>query len=214
MNKKLVENISIVALIVSNCVPLIGVIFFEWSMFSVVLLFWSETLIIGFFNIFKIIIYNWLSAIFKVPTFIIHFGIFMALHYLFLVVLFANDQSLIPRVIDASLIANIYLVLKPLAWSFVLLFVSHTISFFVNYVGRGEYKNKRKDPFIAPYGRILVMHVSIILGGIVVMFFHQPILGIVILIALKTFVDLAAHAKQHGLKLRPQRNLIESNTGI
>ncbi len=46
--------ISVLFLIAVNMMPLFGVLFFGWSLFSVMFLYWIENGIIGFFNIFKI----------------------------------------------------------------------------------------------------------------------------------------------------------------
>lgn len=37
-------------LVLANFAPLVGVLFFDWSMYQVVLLFWAENLVIGFFS--------------------------------------------------------------------------------------------------------------------------------------------------------------------
>ena len=42
----------------------------------------------------------------------------------------------------------------------------------------------------APYGRIMVLHVTLIAGGFLVMSLHAPVLGALLLIALKLAYDL------------------------
>jgi len=46
-------RISIGSLILSNLIPLIGVLFFGWDVSTILILYWSENVIIGFYNIFK-----------------------------------------------------------------------------------------------------------------------------------------------------------------
>ncbi len=46
--------ISVLFLIAVNTIPFFGVLFFGWSLFSIMFLYWIENGIIGFFNIFKI----------------------------------------------------------------------------------------------------------------------------------------------------------------
>jgi Family of unknown function (DUF6498) len=46
--------ISVPFLVAVNMWPLYGVLFFGWSLFSIIFLYWIENGIIGFFNIFKI----------------------------------------------------------------------------------------------------------------------------------------------------------------
>ncbi|MHC4141925.1 MAG: DUF6498-containing protein, partial [Planctomycetota bacterium] len=41
---------SLVALLLANAVMLVGVVFFGWQIFVIMLLFWSENVIIGFYT--------------------------------------------------------------------------------------------------------------------------------------------------------------------
>jgi hypothetical protein len=45
---------AIVALLVTNAIPLIGVIFWGWSLFAILLLYWIENGIVGAINVLKI----------------------------------------------------------------------------------------------------------------------------------------------------------------
>ena len=48
--------ITVLFLIAVNLIPLFGVLFFGWSLFSIMFLYWIENGIIGFFNILKIVL--------------------------------------------------------------------------------------------------------------------------------------------------------------
>jgi hypothetical protein len=61
----------------------------------------------------------------------------------------------------------------PGAIAFVLLglFISHGISYRLNYIGRGEYlRTSVVRQMAAPYGRLVVLHITIILGGMAIAF--------------------------------------------
>jgi Family of unknown function (DUF6498) len=47
-----------------------------------------------------------------------------------------------------------------------------------------------------PYGRIVVLHLTVLLGGFLVMGLGAPVAAIVLLVALKTAIDLGAHLKE------------------
>jgi len=51
---KFTKNFPLLCLVAANAVPLYGVAFAGWDAFLVVLLYWAENLIIGFYNILKI----------------------------------------------------------------------------------------------------------------------------------------------------------------
>jgi hypothetical protein len=47
---------SVLALIAANIIPLFGVLFLGWSTFAIVVIYWSENVIIGAINVLKMII--------------------------------------------------------------------------------------------------------------------------------------------------------------
>jgi uncharacterized membrane protein len=72
------------------------------------------------------------------------------------------------------------------------------ISFAYNYIGKGEYKQASLDSLMSqPYSRVVLLHVTIIIGGILVMELGSPVLALVILILFKTFIDIQAHLREH-----------------
>jgi len=79
------------------------------------------------------------------------------------------------------------------------LVVSHGTSYVVNFLGRGEDRSLSPLALMQqPYGRVVVLHVTIIGGGFVAMFLGQPLLSLVLLVALKIGVDLQAHLREHA----------------
>lgn len=187
--------LSVISLIAANIIPVIGVIFFHWSLFNILLLYWFETAIIGFYNIFKLVKVAKILSIFIVPFFIVHFGMFMLVHLGFIFALFGsefNTSSFLPS----------FKVLGELIYSIVIpviaFFISHGISFFYNFINRKEYQlvNPKKQ-MQAPYNRVIIMHITIIFGGWVVLLFKAPVLGLIILIILKIAVDTYAHIREH-----------------
>ncbi len=55
-----------------------------------------------------------------------------------------------------------------------------------------------KELMGAPYGRIMVLHVTLIAGGFLVMSLHAPVLGALLLIALKLAYDLVSLRRDPG----------------
>ena len=47
---KSLKHPSVLLLIGANLVPLIGVLFFKWDIFSIMLLYWLESGVVGFLN--------------------------------------------------------------------------------------------------------------------------------------------------------------------
>ena len=48
-----------------------------------------------------------------------------------------------------------------------------------------------------PYGRLVIMHLTILLGAFVSIFLGTPLGSLLVLVVLKTALDLAFHLRQH-----------------
>jgi hypothetical protein len=185
------------ALIAANLVPLGGVLFFEWDLASVMILYWAESAVIGFYTVLKIAVVGKLAAFLAVPVFVGHFGGFMAMHFLFIYALFVRGTETTgpnPAAGEALL-----LLFGPLWFSLATLFLSHGVSFVSNFMARREYAQATVTGLMtAPYGRIIVMQVTLIVGGWIVMLVRTPAAALALLVVLKTAADWSAHQKEHG----------------
>ena len=184
------------ALIAANLVPLGGVLFFGWDLASVIVLYWAESAVIGFYTALKMAIVGKFAALFAVPFFVGHFGGFMALHFLFIYSFFVrgpNPAGVVPGVRDA--LVGVFI---PVWLSLAALFISHGISFFSNFIGRHEYDDATiKGLMTAPYNRIVVMQITVILGGGTILLLKSPAPSLALLVLLKTAVDFSGHRKEH-----------------
>ncbi len=193
---KIALPVSLISLVIANITPLLGVLFWGWDLFQIFFLYWLESAIIGFYNILKIIKVDGLASTLTVPFFIVHYGGFMLGHLIFIFALFGPEPlrgSFFPSgEIMTPLLTNAPIPL-------IILVISHGISFFTNFLGKREYRGiNAKNIFMAPYKRIVVMHIVIIFGGWLVTLFKLPIFGLLLLVCLKTFADMKAHLKEHA----------------
>ena len=76
---------SALVLIISNLLPLGGVLFLDWDIGALVVLYWSENLVLGFYNILKMVAVKGLFATFPSLFFLIHYGGFCAVHGLIII---------------------------------------------------------------------------------------------------------------------------------
>jgi hypothetical protein len=96
---------------------------------------------------------------------------------------------------------------QKLVWAGLGLFVSHGISFVHNYLVGGEFRRAGVQSLMTqPYGRIVVLHVTILLGGFLMMALKSPALGLVLLVVLKILLDLRAHLAER-VKFAPGSGL-------
>ena len=177
-------------------------LWFGWKVFPLLLLFWFENLIIGAFNVVKMILASpdsrksWAAKLFLVPFFSVHYGIFTLVHGVFVIALFGGQFR------QSAPFPDLYTVLgliqeEHLGWAILGLTVSHAVSFGMNYIGEGEYRRASLDKLMfQPYGRIVVLHLTILGGGFLMMALGSPTVGLVLLVVLKIGLDLSAHLKE------------------
>jgi hypothetical protein len=85
------------------------------------------------------------------------------------------------------------------ALALLSLVLSHGVSYLVHYLGRGEDRSLSPSALMQqPYGRVTVLHVTILGGGFVAMVLGQPLLSLVLLVGLKIAVDVRAHRREHA----------------
>ena len=194
---------SSIALLVANVIPLGGVLFAGWSAFEVVFVYWLENAIIGILNVVRMLgaplkSKHPLSSLILLPIklfvvgfFVIHYGGFMAGHLVFIVALMIEEKELADFLLSIS--QNLWLMI-----SFVSLFLSHLVSHIKNFWIDGErHRSDTHSLMSQPYKRIVILHVALIFGGWVTMALGSPIGVLLILVILKTGVDLYFHMREH-----------------
>ncbi|OQX99999.1 MAG: hypothetical protein B6I20_09370 [Bacteroidetes bacterium 4572_117] len=184
------KDYSVLTLIGVNIFPIIGVIFFSWDIFEIVMLYVLETFLIGLFNISKMAFTKGNAKFFLIPFFLFHYNFFIIIQSAFVVILLGNGTESLIEVLTNSnfIIANI------------LIIVSHGVSMHKNYINRKEYEIIKIEKFmIAPYKRIFVQQFTVIGGAFVVLLLKAPMGFLIILIIMKTFFDLRAHHKSHTI---------------
>lgn len=207
------------ALIAANLVPVGGVLFWGWSVFDIVFLFWIENIIIGVVNVLRMAFNNPPNGLasmvpgkvsearkanmpgaasralpfqafklFLIPFFMFHYGMFCAGHGVFIFAFFTGNGPLSSG--EGATPAFTW----PLALAVGSLAASHLYSFVTNYLRGGEYRRTDLRALMArPYGRVVVLHITIIAGGFLSMFFGNAIGLLVVMLGLKIAVDLKLH---------------------
>ena len=171
--------------------------FFGWSLGDIMVLYWVESGVIAFFTVLKIAIVGRLGALVAAPFFVGHFGGFMSGHFLLIYAFFLRG-SRAGWVPGAA--AELQSIFAPIWTSIAALFVSHGVSFYTNFIGEREYEGATVSGLMtAPYHRVIVMHLTLIFGGWIIMLMGMPTGALVVLLLLKTAVDLHAHQREHAV---------------
>lgn len=210
---------SSLVLILANLLPIGGVVWFGWSALEVLLLYWTESVAIGVINVLRmasiesdnlfagyvapdgearssallqtagaLLPMNGIKA-FVIPFFMIHYGMFCFGHISIVTSIFAvsgttpGSFGALPGASDTGF------------WIVVAaIFFSHLFSYFVNFIGKGEYRRTGlMTLMMRPYGRIMAMHITVVVGAGLTMVLADPLPMLVVLVVMKTAIDLKMH---------------------
>jgi hypothetical protein len=231
------QRLSVIVLILMNMVPIWGILLWDWKVFPILFLFWAENLIIGVYNVLKLLFWSphntnhWKTKARIIPFFCLHYGLFALVHGFLILIIFGglfvtdnpfidfsdivdtlkNQESVWAMLISTagkivialtnyitSSVFNIWINLQ-VSWGVIALVVSHGASLFTNYFGKGEYKRGNLNQLMMqPYDRVIILHIVIMIGGFLVMLMGAQVIGLILLVALKTYADLKAHLRQHS----------------
>ncbi len=214
-------------IIAANLLPLGLVLAGDWGLREILPLYWVESAIIGFFTILKMLLaggpiaklrgggarlaaaagpgltaaYSALAMagkLFMACFFTVHFGMFMFVHGIFLFGFVLQGAQLGPAKVD-PMNPGLWLdYLGAVKWGIAALFGGHAASFFLNYIAGGEYRHTSAgECMTSPYPRIIVMHLTILLGAFASIAMPGAGTIMVIFVAAKIFADVAAHKKEH-----------------
>ncbi len=178
--------------------PIIGVLFFEWQLFPLILLYWIENVVIGIFNAFKMLSCSGsesvLQRIFMIMFFSAHYGMFCFGHGTFVVDLFGGGLDSIPVALQIIFQNSLQLAV-------IALVVTHGFSFLKNYLVGGEFREMSvSEVMFSPYKRIIVLHVFIIFAGMILQTLGVTQIGLIVLAIVKIVADLMAHKIEHKKK--------------
>lgn len=190
----------VLAVLVINLIPAACVLFFGWSALVLLLLYWAENVVIGVVNVFRMAVAAWregvggiLSALFLIPFFIIHYGLFCAGHGFFAVMVtggvFAGHDPL-----DAlrQVWADRWNYVAPL-----IAMAAFHLTAFVEWIRSGAWKTATVSQQMGePYGRIIVMHLTVLLGAVAVVVLGQPAAAVALLAVLKTVFETVTTANK------------------
>mgnify|MGYP001814649964 CR=1 FL=1 len=211
------STVTLAALIIANLVPVFGVLQLDWDVGAIVVLYWCENLVIGCYTIIKLLMAAGPGALFSVLFFIMHYGGFCGIHGVFVLALtgFAGDEPgsmdmdimpmgtwpgplVFPQILYEVTRRVVAVAPDTLLYAVAALFISHGISFALNYIGNREYDGLKTGRIMtSPYGRILVLHFAIIAGGFLVITLGSPIGLLLALVALKIGMDIMLHRRSH-----------------
>ena len=204
-----------ILLVLTNLVPLIGVIWWGWDAFLLLMLYWMETAIIAFWTYVGIatmprgtgtveqsLAGRIVSRAGLLLFFMFHSGVFMGVHFMFLWTLFAGAWA---RKVHGPEGFVHEIVLQTGLWlPLVFMFLVRGFSFGFERLRAGPFMQIAVAPVNSPprgsldvgsivsglYARIVVMHMVILLGAWLTLAAGAERGPIILLVVLKTLADV------------------------
>lgn len=183
-------RVDLAVVIGINLIPAAGVLLFGWSSFDLIFLYWMENVVIGAFTVLRMLARPYSHPIelafplFFAPFFALHYGGFCWGHGIFIVSLFGGvEQSLTQAVRSAT-------ATTPILVALVALVALQAFDWIRDTQRHGFGSDGIKDLMTAPYRRIVVLHLTIIVGGFVITALGEPAIGLLLLAAFKTASDV------------------------
>jgi len=185
---------STIILITSNIITIFIALIQNWEPIQIMLVYWIQSVIIGFFTFIKIIsLKEFSTKNFKTNNknvepnsgtkystaffFLVHYGGFHAGYLLILI-------------LEFQLKLNTLLLLIPS----ILFFINHLYSFVYNYKADSEKVRNIGSIMFFPYARIIPMHLTIIFGS----FLAANQFTLILFLGLKTIADVIMHLIEHS----------------
>lgn len=194
------RDVSLLLLLTSNIAAIVSVLQNGGSAQMALWVYWSQSIIIGFFNVLKIVCASDAqidtnpirinkktieskprAKLFLAGFFTVHFGLFHVAYFVCLLIApfgGSTDTFVFSTILPATL----------------LFFLNHLFSFFYN--RRRERHTQIGSYMTMPYFRIVPMHLSVIIG----LFLGSALLPFFMI--LKSIVDVLAHAFERHMNIR------------
>jgi len=186
------NDYSAVMLVVANIVPVIDMMIKGDPVGSILVIYWMQMMIIGFWNIVKLIVITRWRALLMVPMFV--------LMYLSIVNIFGIIAG---AMLDDQMQGTEWHQHFSL-WNYwvpaLLFFAAHGLSFWENFIGGREYEKIAWDTQMGkPILRAMPMWLAVLFGGIIGGFFNTAAVAVVFVLPVKLALDLLGHFAEHGM---------------
>lgn len=181
--------------ILGNLLPVAGVLFLGWDIYTLLVYYWCETVIVGFWTALAIAFQGrqdnrrsgdttgsrGVGAPKAAILVALHAGVFIALHLLLMSTLYGRDWP--GHLESPGVFVETFIIGQGLWPMLALAFIQRAAVFW-------ERAENLPPVVIELYVRIAVIQVVVILGAWGVMLLDTGLFGLVLLVAIKTMLDL------------------------
>lgn len=197
----------LLAILILNLVPVAGVLWAGWSPLQLLLLYWIENVAVGVFNALKLRDYEAHRpeprSPFKLSNFfIMHYGLFTLVHGVFALGVGALFAA--PATPGGGWSGLDWMSFSGAALGLAAI---HFGDYLRWRAAAGWTEGGADAQMFAPYGRIIVMHLTVLGGAFILAASHAPVAYVALLALLKTFIET-------GWAMMGQKQMAEGASGL
>lgn len=184
------KPVAVATILVGNLVPIFGVLFLGWNAAQILVLFWIENVIIGVLTAPRILASGRgvPSAWFLTGFFVFHYGFFCGVHLVFVLLLaggFLERQGGLFEPLSGALGQPDFL------WGVAAVALINLVGQLRDWWLPGLWRDSEpQTEMIRPYGRIIVLHMTILIGAWGVLSLGAPVWAVLILCLMKAALEL------------------------
>lgn len=193
------KSLTLALTVGGNMVPFYGIVFWGWDIFSIFFLYWAENAVIGVYTLMMMGFHEarrgvlaFIGALFMMTFFVFHYGMFCMAHLAILTELFGPDighknfqpEDIVPLLLSPK-VQGFY-------WAMAGLALAQAFQCVQSYITTYSKAKMPQEIMFSPYGRIIVLHIAILVGGLMAKSMGQPIAALAVLVAMKTLYDIIA----------------------
>jgi hypothetical protein len=196
-------RLAVAVAVASALVVVVGVLAFDWPVFTVMALYWAENVLVGIGNLLRMGVAGVRSghlfpSLFVAMFFSLHYGLFTVAHGVLLAAMFGADESTIlePDEHPFLMLGALVSLFGDDRWLLLALAViaAGVLVDALRWAAATRDSDEGRRPAAlmgAPYGRVAVLHLTLLLGAALVQWLKAPLLAVLLLVALKLAFDLS-----------------------
>ncbi len=193
------DDLTAIALVIANIVAVINLLMRGEPAASILVAYWLQMMIIGFWNIARLIVIARWAALLYVPIFILMYLSIVNFFGLIAGMLLDDETRGTDWHRDFSL--------RNYAVPAAVFFASHGYSFYVNFIGGREFENTKWDTQMGkPILRAMPMWLAALAGGIIGGFLNATAVVVLFVLPVKLALDVFGHFAEHGMLSDPDQN--------
>ncbi|PWA05901.1 DUF6498-containing protein [Flavobacterium psychrotolerans] len=178
-----------IPIILWNLFPVMGVVFLGWEPESVFICYALETIIVGLFNVFRMLVIHCYgtrdiklhdpAGLWLIPFFLVHFYGFVLIQ---LGIFFDNDLF---QTVSGIINQRSYLI------ALAAFLLKNTLDFTMGFIYNGIYsKRTMRHQMFEPYPRVILQQIVVMFGGFIFDITGNGYPVLIVFVGIKMYVDL------------------------